>query len=89
MKSWFSLLELVLSMLFLIDMPGACRLHFFFFSLKQRARALEFYWRAKLCKRHPGTKIGITEDKRATEKNYSCFLNCYVTYINLKILTKF
>lgn len=71
MKSWFSLLELVLTMLFLIDMPGTYRLHFF--SLKQRARALQFCWRTKLCKRHPGTKAGITEDKRAAEKNYSCF----------------
>lgn len=87
MKSWFSLLELVLTVLFLIDMPGAYKLHFFF-SLKQRARALEFYWRTKLFKRYSGTKTGITEDKSATEKNYSCFLSCCVTYIMLKILTK-
>lgn len=86
MKSWFSLLELVLTVWFLIDMPGAYRLHFF--PLKQRARTLEFYWRTKLCKRYLGTKTGITKDKSTTEENYSCFLNCYITYIKLKILTK-
>lgn len=35
MKSWFSLLELVLTMLFLIDMPGTYRLHFFLLSKEQ------------------------------------------------------
>lgn len=36
MKSWFSLLELVLTVLFLIDMPGAYRLHFFFLLSKEQ-----------------------------------------------------
>lgn len=51
-------------------MPGAYRLFFFFsFScLRQRARALEFCWRTKLCKTHPGIGTGITEDKMTAEK---------------------
>jgi len=35
MKSWLPLLDLVLTLLFLIDMPRAYRLHFFVWSEEQ------------------------------------------------------